>query len=273
MRERMAEAGTQTFREALGWVDGEAGVAHLRLTPDWGQGRATHGGLVGAIALRQMQRLASAERPVRSLTVTFVGPLLAGEAICRTQLLRAGKSSTLIEARIEQGKELCCVAQGVFAGARSSIVSVDMRAAPALEAPAVYAALPYIDGAMPAMLQHVRMHWAFGNYPWSGTEITPLRGYCELIDDERPDACSITALLDAWPTPAHAPMTAPSGASTVSWSIDFIADMAAPTHRAPFLFEGSIAAASSGHAQGDAWLWDTAGAPLARARQLVALFG
>jgi hypothetical protein len=148
-----------------------------------------------------------------------------------------------------------------------------MRAAPELATPDSYPLMPYIEGAMPAFLQHARMRWAFGDYPFTGKPAGAIGGYCEWIDDERPDACSLAALLDAWPTPAHTVMTAPAGASTVSWSIDFVTDPAAHAYRGPFRFEGSIAAASSGHAQGDAWLWDVDGIPLARARQLVALFG
>ena len=262
-----------SFTEALeAWVEDEPGSARGRVTPDWGQGRATYGGLVGAIALRQMQRCAPPDRPVRSLTVTFVGPLVAGEGTCHSRILRDGKSSTLVESRIVQGEELCCVAQAVFAGARSSIVEIAMRPAPVMAAPESYAELPYVDGLMPAFLQHVRSRWAFGSLPFTGKPVAPIGGYCEWRDDARSDACSITALLDAWPTPAQSLVTKPSGASTVSWSIDFVADMAASRYRAPFRFEGSIASASSGHAYGDAWLWDAEGAPLARARQLVALF-
>lgn len=127
-----------SFTRALQWPEDGPAAARSVLSPDWGQGRATHGGLVAAIALRQMQRRAPQGRPARSLTATFVGPLLAGEAICRTQILRDGKSSTLVEARIEQGTELCCVAQGVFASSRTSIVDVPMRAAPELAAPESY---------------------------------------------------------------------------------------------------------------------------------------
>jgi acyl-CoA thioesterase len=263
----------RSFAQALAWVEEDASRSRGQVTADWGQGRAAHGGLVGAIAMRQMLRRVPAARAPRSMTATFVGPLGVGEATCRTALLRDGKSSTLVEARIEQGAELCCVAQGVFAGPRPSQVELAHPPPRAIEAPEHYEPFPYVEGAMPAFLQHVRTRWAYGNFPFTGTPLSALGGYCELIGDERPDACSVVMLLDAWPTPAHSPLHTYSGASTVSWSIDFLADLSARPYRAPFRFEGSVAAAAAGHVQGDAWLWDADGAPLARARQLVALFG
>jgi acyl-CoA thioesterase len=269
----MADSALQPFQQAVDWREDESGLLRGAPAPDWGQGRATHGGLVGAIALRAMQRRAPAGRAVRSMTATFVGPLLTRAATCRTQLLREGKSFTVLEARIEQEGEVCCVAHAVFAGERSSIVELAMRAPGPLAAPDAIAPIPYVEGAMPAFLQHARLHWAFGNPPFSGTELAPVGGYCEWIGDAQPDACSVLALLDAWPTPAHSPMTAPSGASTVSWSIDFVADIAARAYATPFRYEGVAVAARHGHVQQDAWLWDRDGAPLARGRQLVAIFG
>ena len=264
-------AETQSFAQALDFVDEDAALSRGRVTADWGQGRAAYGGLVGAIALHEMRKRAPAARPVRSMTLTFVGPLGVGEATCRTAVLRDGKSSTLIEARIEQGGEVCCVAQGVFGGARSSQVELAYPPPRAIEAPERYEPFPYIEGAIPAFLQHVRTRWAYGHFPFSGQPLAPLGGYCELIGDEQPDACSVVMLLDAWPTPAYSPLTTPSGASTVSWSIDFLVDLNGRALRGPFRFEGAVAAAGSGYAQGDAWLWDADGVALARALQLVAV--
>jgi acyl-CoA thioesterase len=265
---------TLSFGQAISWQEVEPGVTRGRVTPDWGQGRSTFGGLVAAIALRQMQRQVNDDRQPLSLSVTFVGPLRPGEGICRTRVLRAGKDVTLVEARIEQNAEPCCVANGVFARARDSIVRVEPREAPPLPLPDSIPANPYVEGAMPVFLQHLRTRWGYGNPPFSGLEITPIGGYCELIGEpDRANACRVVALLDAWPPPAFAPHTTLVNASTITWTVDFITDTSAREYRGPFRYEGSIAAASGGHVQENAWLWDADGHALVRSTQLVSIYG
>ena len=51
---------------------------HVVVPGLWGQGRATFGGLVAAMLYEAMRLKVPAGRPVRSLSVTFVGPLLMG---------------------------------------------------------------------------------------------------------------------------------------------------------------------------------------------------
>jgi hypothetical protein len=86
---------TLSFTQAVAWNEIGPGVAKGIAVADWGQERSTYGGLVAAIAFRQMQREVDARRPSRSLTVTFTGPLKPGEGTCRTRVLRAGKGRNL----------------------------------------------------------------------------------------------------------------------------------------------------------------------------------
>ena len=64
----------------------------LRLSPDWMQGRAGFGGLVGALALKTMRGHVVPARKVRSLLIAFVGPVGPEEFTIHAKVLRAGKS-------------------------------------------------------------------------------------------------------------------------------------------------------------------------------------
>jgi hypothetical protein len=270
----MSDLPLTSFSRALEWHQSEPSVATGSVTADWAQGRATFGGLVGAIALRQTARHGDGARPLRAFTVTFAAPLLHGaEARCTSTVLREGKDVTLVEARIEQAAAVCCVATAAYGGARESAVAVAPRQPPEMVPLPEAMQLPYLEGLMPAFLRHVRLYWALGNPPFSAAPIVPIGGYCELLDaGARPDACMALALLDAWPSPTFSALSSPARSSTLSWSVDFFTDLSAHEHPGPFVYEARVVGARGGYVQEESWLWDARGVTLARAEQVVALF-
>lgn len=264
------------FSDAIAWRSIEPGFSEGRISPDWGQGRATFGGLVSAVALHQMMQLVENGRAPRALTVTFSAPLLpdGSPARCRTSVLRSGKAISQLEARIEQGEQQCCIAQGVFGATRESSATVAPRQPPELSPIEQAMRIPYVEGLSPVFLRHVGLHWASGNLPGSGSAITPIGGYCELNDGGRASvACVVTALLDAWPTPFFAALQPPFRASTAQWMLDFFTDLLSYEPQAPFRYSCEVIAASGGHVQQEAWLWDARDRALARAVQLIEVFG
>jgi len=48
----------------------------------WGQGRAGFGGLVAALVFENMRAKVPEGRPLRSLAITFVGPLAVDKPAC-----------------------------------------------------------------------------------------------------------------------------------------------------------------------------------------------
>src|SRR5699024_7353150 len=67
----------------------------------WTQGRACFGGLIAAIMYRRLQALVP-DRPPRSLFVSFVGPVAAGDIELNAEVLRTGGSVTQAECRSEE---------------------------------------------------------------------------------------------------------------------------------------------------------------------------
>ena len=78
------------------------------------QGRAGYGGLIGALALKAMRRYVPPARKVRSLLISFVGPVGPEEFSVQTGVLRSGKAVTHVEAKLVQQEAVRCVVLGDF---------------------------------------------------------------------------------------------------------------------------------------------------------------
>jgi len=155
-----------TFDELLNSVREGRDVV---IPASWGQGRATFGGLVAALAFDVMASKVAPGRAMRAMQVSFVGPVEPDvPAVFEAELLREGKAVSQVQGRILQNGEtrLACLAS--FGGDRES--SVQVAPSPAPEAVPVDQCqeLPYIPGVTPEFTQHIDMRWSFGNMPFSG---------------------------------------------------------------------------------------------------------
>src|SRR5690606_1627691 len=113
------------------------GDQEMVIPPDWAQGRAAFGGVVAALMFDDMQRKVTPGRPMRSLQVSFVGPVTPGKPFrIVSELLREGKSASQALGRIIQGDATCVVACASFGADRESAVQVGGHyPAPSLKAP------------------------------------------------------------------------------------------------------------------------------------------
>lgn len=96
----------------------------ITVPDDWGQGRATFGGLVAAAGNEAMRRLVASNRPLRSLQTTFVGPAASGTWTMHARVLRVGRAVTLAHCDILDGDQVVAIQVGVYGLARSSFVTV-----------------------------------------------------------------------------------------------------------------------------------------------------
>ena len=99
-----------------------AGDSQFRITvsDDWGQGRATFGGLVAAAGNEAMRASVASDRPLRSLQTTFVGPASAGTWSMHARVLRVGRAVTLAHCDILDGDQVAAIQVGVYGLARPS---------------------------------------------------------------------------------------------------------------------------------------------------------
>lgn len=195
----------------------------FRAPEDWMQGRTVYGGLVSALALAAMRSHVPAERKIRSLMVSFVGPLTGEPFEIQARPLRSGKSVTTTEARIVQNGQICFTAVGSFGGERESGIRMAPGPLPEMVAPPQAMELPYIEGMTPAFTRHFSYRWAIGELPFSGKGSGELGGWINF----REEATCLTeewlvALADAWPTPVLSMLTEPAAASTMTWTLQFV---------------------------------------------------
>ncbi|MDX1799968.1 MAG: thioesterase family protein [Marinobacter sp.] len=260
-----------TFDEIL--ADGAAGT--LSIDGSWGQGRAMFGGLVAALAFEGMRGVISPGRPMRSLQVSFVGPVEADVPLTvESELLREGKSVSQVQARLVQNGETRLVALGSFGGDRESDVNVPPQTAPSAPGPDECVSLPFREGLSPAFTQHIEMRWAYGSLPFTGKRDVEMGGWMRFRTPPRDltDA-HIVALVDAWPPAVLPHLSKPAPASSLSWALDIVHPR--PTIKADewLLYKATIDQAGSGYGHAQAKIWSAQGELVALSRQTVTVFG
>lgn len=202
-------------------------VVCFEVTPDWGQGRTTFGGLLSVLAVQAMRDVCGSDWPLRALQTSFVGPVAVGTFTVEVSLLRQGKNVRQVQARITQADaaglpQVAAVLLGVFGSGRESAVAPLTVSAPALiTPPEKHVRWPFIPGVTPAFTQHMETYHADGGMPYTGSPDFFSRVLTRLKQAEGVDAELLTVLLaDVGPTPALATLRAPAMASSVSWALE-----------------------------------------------------
>lgn len=242
----------------------------------WGQGRAAFGGVAAALVYAAMREAVPAERPVRSLAITFVGPLNVEVPVSlEVEILRQGKSVSQVLGRAVQNGEVVTLIQGSFGAGRESEVFVPSTPAPAMKPVEACIEFPYMEGRMPPFVRYLAMRWGEGQPPATGGSGRSIGGWVRLRESapESVNEAHLLALVDAWPpaTLSHLKQRAPS--SSVTWTIEFIQPRAVLSTEDWCLYRAEIEHASHGYGHIAAGLWNAEGELIAISRQTVALFG
>ena len=268
-----AKDKAQSFGQATNWQPQGEGRFIGDVAPIWAQGRSVYGGVVGASMARAMARSLPEPRPLRSMSLTFVGPLEAGVAECSAELLRHGRTASFAQGTIAQGDTTRAIASATYGAARGSSLSVKGPERPDSPRPEALTAMPYIDGIMPRFTQWLEFRWAQGDFPYSGSSESHIGGWMRFRFDTDPaNEWAILGLLDAWPAPALSTLRMPAPASSISWNVDFVA--ARPDARIDqwWYFDAKTSFAEDGYTSFEASLWAPDGGFVARSRQLVGIW-
>ena len=99
--------------------------ATMTLPEDWAQGRTAFGGISAALLYTVMKEKVADDRPLRSLTTNFVGPLFADIPFSfDVEVLREGKNASQLTARIIQDGQITVIQQACFGTDRFSEIEV-----------------------------------------------------------------------------------------------------------------------------------------------------
>lgn len=243
-------------------------------TDDWGQGRTCFGGFLSALALVAMRDTMAIDAPLRALQTNFVGPVPAGEVVCKTRLLRQGKSVSQVQCEIWSQGQLSGLVVGVFGYARATQLP---KLAPSRRLPAKAAAdlpeLPFIPNVTPQFLQHIHMRWAEGSFPYTGKGDWDSTIYIRTPEPDLSPEVQIVLLADGPPTPALSFFNGATMASSVSWSLELPPMPAKAWEDGWFQIDLSVKAAAEGYTNLMASLWTPAGELASIGHQVVAVYG
>ncbi|EJM75266.1 acyl-CoA thioesterase [Pseudomonas sp. GM55] len=248
----------------------------LSIPASWAQGRATFGGLVAALQYEAMRARVPVDRPVRSLAITFVGPVEPEVPVSfEVDVLREGKAVSQVLGRVMQKGQVVTLIQGSFGASRPSEVAVAAESAPEMKHWDECQELPFVKGVIPEFMRHLAMRWSVGGLPFSGSTSRQMGGWVRLRGDVKEEVVSeahILALVDAWP-PALMPfLKKPAMGSTLTWTIEFVQPSLElnTLDWCKYLVETEHATDGYGHAA--AKMWSADGRLIAMSRQTVTVF-
>ncbi|VXD01459.1 Acyl-CoA thioesterase II [Pseudomonas sp. 8Z] len=244
----------------------------------WAQGRAGFGGLVVALAYEAMRAQVPEGRPVRSLAITFVGPVAPEAPVSFVaEVLREGKAVSQMALRVLQDGQVVTLVQGSFGASRASVVDVAPLPAPQIEPAERCQELPYIPSVTPEFTRHLAIRWGIGGVPFSNTKSRQMGGWVRLREETltQPEALSeahLLALVDAWPPAVLPHLQAPAPGSSLTWTIEFVQPLPELVSTDWCLYRAEIEHARDGYGHVAAALWGPTGELIALSRQTVTVF-
>jgi acyl-CoA thioesterase len=261
------------FSETLATMQPRDGGWGAVIGEDWSQGRATFGGMVAALGNEAMRRLVPADRELRGLETTFVGPALAGEVGMDAEILRVGKAVTIARARLWSDGKIAATLTGIYGMARATALSITPTVAagvhPALDLPERSGA----DMGGPSFVRHFGYRWAEGARPFAGSSLRTSKTYVRHQDPAPLTESHVVALVDCIPSVVLQLMSTPAPSSSLTWTLQFLRHDYSFAPEAWWRIDAEVDSAGSGYSCESCILLDPNGAPAAVARQMVAVFG
>lgn len=240
----------------------------------WGQGRATFGGLVAGVLFEKILPHLEVDRPVKSIIVSFIAPVVAGETDVHVRVLRAGKAATQVQATAYQNDKPCAVLLASFGSDRESVINIEAPAAPSFSKPEDTKEFPFIQGLTPDFSQYFDYRYTQGNMPFMGNGEHTLGGFIKLHEPAQGpvQVSEVLSLLDAWPPTVFALLKRPTSGSTLTWTINFVNEPENCTINDWWQYEAQIKTSAHGYSHIDANMWDKYGSLTVMSRQTVSVF-
>jgi acyl-CoA thioesterase len=246
----------------------------ISIPKQWSQGRTAFGGLSAAMLYSAAKEYIAEDRPLRSMTTNFVGPLLFDVPFhINIEIVREGKNVSQVLARAIQDGKNCVLTQLCFAKARQSKTAVKNNDQHNMAIPNKAKFIPNIPKVTPNFFRYYELSIDGGGLPFTGTKSSHYYGWMRFkkspkkIREEH-----IISMIDAWPPTLIQQLRWPAPASTVSWNLEFIYP-----HR-PFApsdwlaYKEDTRQAADGYGHTEATVWDMHGEVIALSRQTTAVF-
>ncbi|GAA2964940.1 acyl-CoA thioesterase [Actinokineospora diospyrosa] len=188
-----------------------------RVDESWRSWTGAHGGLLAGIALEHAGRRVSG-LPARALHVSFLAAVRSDEVRVSADLIKAGRSSSTVTARLEAGEKLALLATATFGGGDAGPQS---PALPLSDIPDVEDLEPFTlpPGLVP-FAQHIEFR-PVGGVPLSGGDSPVLTSWVRLVNPPARPESAATVLLDVLAPALYATRTTPVPIPTVELAVHF----------------------------------------------------
>lgn len=264
------------YSQVLATVRPHEGGWTAEVPESWAQGRTIFGGMQAALAVRAMRDLVPPSVPLRVLQASFIAPVAPGPVRIEASVLRRGKSATQVEARIFDGQQIACLIFAVFGESRPSVLDIRPQQ-PGLPPPEAATPFVYLEGIAPAFTQHVATRWLGGVNIFQGAK-EPRTGIYVGFRDEPyagPGALGESQIIgyaDIVPTPGLSMLKQPAMASSLTWTLELLADDFGAAREGLWLMDTEVIAGRHGYLNQSATLWSPEGEAVALSRQSVVVF-
>lgn len=266
-------AGTVPFSALMERLPLTAKTGEIVIPPDWMQGRSAFGGLQVALLVRAMRLRHPGLPALRSVQVVFVAPVPQHQPLgVEVALLRRGRSAVQLEGRLRLGAQTLCLAAAVFGATRDSVARKVLPTVPPDSGADDGRELSYLPGFSPAFMQHFSMRWLLGGWPFSGAETDASVIALAHRDDAALTEAHVVALADAVPPAVLSTLSRPAPASSLTWTLEFLAAPFEGLSREGWRMDLEMTTAADGYTQQSGVLRSPKGEAVALSRQTTVVF-
>jgi acyl-CoA thioesterase len=242
----------------------------LDVPQEWGQGRTLYGGMSAALAYTAVVRAFGDLGPLRSAQFAFIGPA-AGRLTVQPTLLRQGRSSAIASADSHTEDGIAARATFVFGAARESLIAHDHVPRAAVPPPDTCEPFHRSARQLPGFIARYEYRLAAGARILEPDKLPEFAVWVRLRDGDAADpVATLLAVADALPGAALAAAPRLAPISTMTWAIDLHQPLAC--RPGWHLVRSASEQAAEGYSVQAMRMFNADGAPLASARQVVAVF-
>jgi acyl-CoA thioesterase len=195
-------------------VGSEPNRFHARLDPAWSSLIGIHGGYLSAIAITAARRVA--DRPIRTVTTTFLRPGSIGDASLDVEVVRRGRSVTNLAVTLTQSANTVLVSQVVAAHA---VESTSWDTAPRLGLPDFAECVPLAPPEGVGHFDHGVALLDPRSLPFSHGPLARVAGYMRPRESRPIDAAWLAMALDWFPPASFTRIDPPTGGVSITYSI------------------------------------------------------
>lgn len=242
---------------------------------DWFQGRSLFGGVTAALMLAKLQHILDKPRRLRSLTVNFVGPVNAAEAVhLHARVLRVGKSVLQGEVHLTQGGDVLAVLLASFGEARESkAVQTVSTPAPQWQPPQDLPTQRDLGGLELAFLHYLDLRWAEGAQAFGGAKRASFGAYTRFQNQSGAFTLAhLIALADGFPPAPSVLLDQIAPMSSLTWTLELLHEPQGISLDDFWQYEVHTDYAAEGYGHTEARMWDKNGVLTVISRQTVTVF-